>query len=80
MSGVKESKPRNYLPLRLNQDISPSLYGVAHRLLEVHISVAEEPFHKDVAGLGLQQWKRVKGKYKLLYPDRLFCCLLGFHL
>lgn len=53
MSDGKERKPLNYLPVRLNQDIPPSLYGVAHRLLEVDVPVAEEPFHKEDSGLRL---------------------------
>lgn len=67
ISDVKERKPQSYLSVRLNQDIHPSLYGVAHRLPEVNVPVAEEPFHKSLvldcsSGRGL----RVN---KLLHPS-----------
>lgn len=53
MSDVEERKPHSYLPVRLNRDIPPILYGEAHRLLEADVPMAEEPFRKEVSGPGL---------------------------
>lgn len=44
-------KPNNCLPVRLNQDIPPSLYGVAQSLLEIDVPMSEEMFYKEISGL-----------------------------